>query len=442
MSPLSFSLLFLQAQPDDRLVSLAQAGHERAFEALVRRYRAPLLAYCRRLGSGDVSPEDVLQQALINAWRALTAGSDVRDARAWLYRIVHNVAISNRRASGEGPADFDSGAGAAGVEQLVEQRLAVRDALAGLAALPELQRQVMLGTVLDGHSHEEMATELGITSGSVRGLIYRARATLRAAAAAVSPTPLVHWALRQPPDSGLAGAGSTGLIGGGTAGVSGLILKGGAILATGALAGAAAIVVGHPSHQRHAIHGSQAPGAAQRHAIDLAADRRLPASTLSGHSALAGVARAAATRGGATRGRDSSGGPGGGGGDGPGGGSGSDGRSGGSDIGSSDGGDHGTAAAPTTSDGGRSDGSSGGGSSGSDGGATTASSGGSSDGGTVTSSSSGSSDGGTVTSSGSGSSDGGTVTTTTSGSSDGGAIASSGGGSSDGDTVTTTTSGS
>jgi RNA polymerase sigma factor (sigma-70 family) len=439
MSPLSFSLLFLQAQPDDRLVSLAQAGHERAFEALVRRYRAPLLAYCRRLGSGDASPEDVLQQALINAWRALAAGSDVRDARAWLYRIVHNVAISNLRASGEGPADFDSGAGAVGVEQLVEQRLAVRDALAGLAALPELQRQVMLGTVLDGHSHEEMATELGITSGSVRGLIYRARATLRAAAAAVSPTPLVQWALRQPSDAGLAGAGSTGLIGGGTAGVSGLILKGGAILATGALASAAAIVVGHPSHQRHAIHGSPAPTSTQRHAIDLAADRRLPASTLSRHSAVAAVTRGTATGAGGTGGHDTSGGPGGG--DGPGGGSGSDSRSGGSDGGSSDGGDHGTAAAPTTSDG-RSGGSSSGGSSGSDGGATTASSGGFSGGGTTTSSGSGSSDGGTTTSSGSGSSDGGAITTTTSGSSDGGAIASSGSGSSDGGTVTTTTTGS
>ena len=103
MSPLAISLRFLQTQPDQRLVELARAGHERAFEALVRRYRGPLLAYCRRLASRGASPEDILQQGLLQAWRALNGGAEVRDARAWLYRIVHNVAISALRSSGELP---------------------------------------------------------------------------------------------------------------------------------------------------------------------------------------------------------------------------------------------------------------------------------------------------------------------------------------------------
>ena len=49
MSPLALSIRFLQTQPDAKLVELARAGHERAFEALVQRYRRPLLRYCRRL---------------------------------------------------------------------------------------------------------------------------------------------------------------------------------------------------------------------------------------------------------------------------------------------------------------------------------------------------------------------------------------------------------
>src|SRR5438067_12191916 len=144
MSPLAISLRVLQTQRDQRLVELARAGHERAFEALVRRYRGPLLAYCRRLASRGASPEDILQQGLLQAWRALNGGAEVRDARAWLYRIVHNVAISTLRASAEAPESMAAGAGAPGVEQLVEQRMAAREALAGLAALPDLQRQVMV----------------------------------------------------------------------------------------------------------------------------------------------------------------------------------------------------------------------------------------------------------------------------------------------------------
>ena len=73
--------------------------------------------------------------------------------------------------------------------------MAAREALAGLAALPDLQRQVMVSTALDGASHEEVATALGLSTGSVRGLIYRARSTLRAAAAAVIPAPVIEWAL-------------------------------------------------------------------------------------------------------------------------------------------------------------------------------------------------------------------------------------------------------
>src|SRR5436305_936260 len=74
MSPLAISLRFLQTQPDQRLVELARAGHERAFEALVRRYRGALLAYCRRVAPNGTSSEDILQQALLQAWRDWALG--------------------------------------------------------------------------------------------------------------------------------------------------------------------------------------------------------------------------------------------------------------------------------------------------------------------------------------------------------------------------------
>src|SRR5207302_6210093 len=87
--------------------------------------------------------------------------------------------------------------GVGGADREVEQRMAARQALEGLAALPELQRKAMLGTALEGRSHDELAASMGLSNGAVRGLIYRARATLRAAAAALIPGPLVNWAARQ-----------------------------------------------------------------------------------------------------------------------------------------------------------------------------------------------------------------------------------------------------
>jgi RNA polymerase sigma factor (sigma-70 family) len=244
----------LQAQPDDRLLALARNGHEPAFEALVRRYRRQLLAYCRKLAAPEASAEDMLQQALMQAWRALVSGAEVHDARAWLYRIVHNAVVSATRKGGQDPAELSNEISGVEVEQVVEQRLAAREALAGLAALPALQREVMLGTAVEGRSHEEVAASLGITSGSVRGLLYRARSTLRAAAAALIPPPMIEWAIRQQ-QAGRTGASGMveAIAGGGSAGVAGAMLKGGAVVTVaGALAGTAAVVVTHRFHIRPA----------------------------------------------------------------------------------------------------------------------------------------------------------------------------------------------
>jgi len=262
LSPLALSLRFLQTQSDEQLAALARAGHERAFEALVRRYRRPLLAYCRRIGSAGTNAEDTLQQALLQAWSAIRTGVEVRDPRAWLYRIVHNVAISNHRRPVLVPVEMRDTAGANGADFEAEQRMAAREALAGLAALPDLQREVMVGTAVDGMSHEELASALGLSSGAVRGLIYRARATLRAAAAAITPGPLISWALRS--GSGPGSGFYEALAGGGSAGIGGILVKGGAIAVT---AGAIATATGISTRHQAVHHRATSAAAVARHSV-------------------------------------------------------------------------------------------------------------------------------------------------------------------------------
>ena len=97
MTPPSVTLL--RTQSDERLVSLARAGHERAFEAIVERYRKPLLRHSRRL-LPESRAEDALQQALVSAWTALRRGDEVRELRPWLHRIAHNTSLNLLRQSG------------------------------------------------------------------------------------------------------------------------------------------------------------------------------------------------------------------------------------------------------------------------------------------------------------------------------------------------------
>jgi RNA polymerase sigma factor (sigma-70 family) len=239
MSP-SVSVRLLLTQSDARLVQYARAGHERAFEALVQRYRRQLHGYCRRLLLSDERAEDALQQALLQAWVALRDGVEVHDVRPWLYRIVHNAAVNALRVSGYDYCTLsESLSGADAPQADLDRRIAVREALAGLAALPEMQRQALLRTAVEGRSHQQVASDLGVSEPALRGLVYRARTALRAAAGAIIPPPLLGWAL----DAGTRGAPALERVvglgaGGGSAGLAGLIVKGGAVAVTaGALAG-------------------------------------------------------------------------------------------------------------------------------------------------------------------------------------------------------------
>ena len=178
------SVKLLRTQTDDRLVALAAAGHERAFEAIVERYRRPLLRHCRRY-LPEARAEDALQQALVSAWSALRRGDDVRELRPWLHRIVHNTSLNALRAAGYDYEQLhDTLHGSGGPAELAERRAVVRQTLAGLAALPERQREALLQIAVEGRSQEEVAEELGLSHGAVRQLVHRARTSLRTAATA------------------------------------------------------------------------------------------------------------------------------------------------------------------------------------------------------------------------------------------------------------------
>ena len=188
------SSVLLRTQSDERLVLLARAGHERAFEAIVERYRALLLRSARRY-LPESRAEDALQQAYIAAWRALQRGDEVRDLRAWLYRIVHNTALNQLRSAGYDYAELEESLrGGSAPQEELERRAVVRQTLTGLAALPERQREALLRIAIEGRSQEEVARELGVTEGAVRQLVHRARLTLRAAATALIPLPVATWA--------------------------------------------------------------------------------------------------------------------------------------------------------------------------------------------------------------------------------------------------------
>src|ERR1700761_9410823 len=98
---------------DDRpeettLLKLARDGDEVAFGQLIEAYRGELRAYCYRMLGSVHDAEDVLQDALLRAWRGLSGFEGRSSVRSWLYSIVTNAAldITRHRSRRELPVDF------------------------------------------------------------------------------------------------------------------------------------------------------------------------------------------------------------------------------------------------------------------------------------------------------------------------------------------------
>ena len=201
-----------RAPSDARLVELARTGSEPAFEAIVARYRLPLVRHCARM-VGDADAEDAAQDALLNAHAALVRGAAVRQLAPWLYAIAQNTARNCLRARAARPATEDADRdGGACADGSAEDRQELREVLAAVSSLPDRQRDAIVMREFEGRSYEEIASRLGASHGAVRQLLNRARGSVRERVRVLVPVaPFVRWALSR--SSGATAAGGASLSG-------------------------------------------------------------------------------------------------------------------------------------------------------------------------------------------------------------------------------------
>lgn len=182
---------------DSELLTACDAGDTLAFEELYDRhsrlvYRTALLL----VRSAEVA-EEVTQDAFLAVWRSAARYDPSRASlRTWLLRMTRNLAIDRcRRSTCEAKANM---------RWLARQPVAERDPVAdhvadwseagllyqALAALPTDQRDVIARAFLDGQSHSEIAADLDLPLGTVKGRARLGLVRLRASLAV--PVQLRH----------------------------------------------------------------------------------------------------------------------------------------------------------------------------------------------------------------------------------------------------------
>ncbi len=172
---------------DQPLIAAFRAGNDAAFAQIFDRHHNVLLRYARRvLGRSCEHAEDVVQEAMFRASRALRRDERHIELRPWLFRLVRNCALDELarvRTDSVALDDADDwgllrASDATQPELATEQRGRIRDLLADISTLPAPQRHALLRREVDGISHSALAGELGVTEQATKNLVHRARTNL------------------------------------------------------------------------------------------------------------------------------------------------------------------------------------------------------------------------------------------------------------------------
>ena len=177
----------LRLQGDERLVALTRRGNQAAYEALVARYQARLLAFCRHMLASREDAEDVLQEVFAAAFNAMLADDRPINVRPWLYRIARNRCLNHLRkqtAIGMDSMDVHLAEHGTTTADKVHDREDFRQLVADVQTLAETQRTALLLREIDALSYEQIAEAMETTVPSVKSLLVRARVSLAEAAEA------------------------------------------------------------------------------------------------------------------------------------------------------------------------------------------------------------------------------------------------------------------
>ena len=173
---------------DELLLRKAQHGDPEAFEQLITPLEQLIWRICWHYTGNRESAEDCGQETMIRIWRSLDSYRGDCALESWVYRIAANccmdylrkkkrdksVSMEPMQEQGFDPADPSPGT----EEQVVaaDEQKRLREAI---TLLPEDQREALIMTQLEKVPYEEAAKLLGVSEGTIKSRVNRAKARLK-----------------------------------------------------------------------------------------------------------------------------------------------------------------------------------------------------------------------------------------------------------------------
>ena len=170
---------FAQDAEDRAAVARCLAGDTAAFEVIVERYQRVFFTVAARLLGDHEAARDAAQDAFVNAFRRLDSYDSSRPFFSWIYRILVNGCLNDRRDRRHHveltPDMATVAAGPADLAEVDERRRRVQQAILALSAD---YRQVIVLRHFTQLSYEEIAEVVGVPTKTVKSRLHTARERL------------------------------------------------------------------------------------------------------------------------------------------------------------------------------------------------------------------------------------------------------------------------
>ncbi len=176
---------FDEATPDIDLCRMAAAGNIAAFEVIYERYHRRTFSLCLRMMGSQTEAEDLTQEVFIQLFRKIGSFRGDSAFSTWLHRLTVNQvlmyfrrrSVKNERTSDDGEIPEQTVTGSANPRKMqVIDRIALKNAI---AELPYGYKNVFILHDVEGFEHEEVARLMGISVGTSKSQLHKARLKLR-----------------------------------------------------------------------------------------------------------------------------------------------------------------------------------------------------------------------------------------------------------------------
>ena len=172
----------MPAETDDDLLLRVASADGDAFEELMNRYLDPVHGYAQRMLGMPSAADDVTQDWFLRVWQSAAGRNPAAPARAWIWRIAHNVVIDHLRA--RRPTVDVTAVELADQrpdpERQQQSKETTEQVQAAIAQLPDRQRAALALVHDQGLSGHQAAEVLDISVDALESLLARARRGLKA----------------------------------------------------------------------------------------------------------------------------------------------------------------------------------------------------------------------------------------------------------------------